>query len=69
MPSIQLRNGDVILEEGRKWRVAEIPVPQVLDSGRVLWHVAAELLDPQAGDLYHRAGFCRYDCGEWLVQF
>lgn len=69
MPSIQLRVGDVILEEGRKWRVARVPVPQVLDNGRVLWHVAATLVDASHLDTYTNAGFCRYDSGEWLVEF
>lgn len=69
MPTIQLRMGDIIRENGRRWRVARIPVPQLLDCGRVLWHVAAELVDADPGDTYRSAGFSRYDGGEWLVEF
>lgn len=69
MPTIQLRMGDIILEEGRRWRVTRIPVPEILDCGRVLWHVAAELVDPEWDAAYRFAGFSRYDGGQWLVEF
>lgn len=70
MPGYQLRTGDVILENGRAYRVARIPVPELLDCGSVQWHVAAVAIeyDPEY-PAFRNVGFVKLDNSEWLVQF
>lgn len=70
MPGYQLRTGDVIIEDGRAYRVARIPVPELLDCGRVRWHVAAVAIEHDPfGPSLSNVGFCKLDNCEWLVQF
>jgi len=70
MPTVQLIVGDVILEHGRRWRVAKYPVPELLPDGRTHWIVAVDAMD--GGDLPHSfqsVSFGKYNNLEWLVEF
>lgn len=70
MPGNLLRVGDIITEEGRRWRVAKQPVPEILPDNRIRWVVPVDAIE--GGDLpssYHHVAFFKYGNCEWLVQF
>ena len=70
MPGNLLRMGDLIVEEGRRWRVAKHPVPEILPDNRIRWIVPVDAVEGfDLPDSFHHIVFFKYGNSEWLVQF